>query len=35
MSATVQNLRKLAKLKYKPPDDWIGAPLDAKTMKLT
>ena len=26
MAATVQNLRKLAKLRYKPPDDWIGAP---------
>jgi hypothetical protein len=26
MAATVQNLRKLAKLKYKPPDDWIGVP---------
>ena len=27
MAATVQNLRKLAKLRYKPPDDWIGAPV--------
>lgn len=26
MAATVQNLRRLAKLKYKPPDECIGAP---------
>ena len=26
MAATVQNLRRLAKLKYKPPDQWIAAP---------
>jgi hypothetical protein len=26
MAATVQNLRRLANLKYKPPDHWIAAP---------
>jgi hypothetical protein len=26
MAATVQNLRRLAKLRYKPPDDRIVAP---------
>ena len=26
MAATVQNLKRLAKLKYKPPDLWTGAP---------
>jgi transposase len=27
MAATVQNLKKLAKLRYKPPDERIGAPV--------
>jgi hypothetical protein len=27
MAATVQNLKKLAKLRYKPPDQRIGTPV--------
>lgn len=27
MAATVQNLKKLAKLRYKPPDKWIAVPV--------